>query len=212
MVKISYASWLGNDGLKAYLLTTHLPVQRNDEGDSWYVFTVDGGIIHETRILKTNGEEQTDFENSFSSLTSTITFRSAIDKPARAADSAQPKNTTEQWKGFQLELSSEEIEGSLIISFDQLIYLRGGVIYSDNCSNKDYINVDIVWTAYPSMIIVPNFLETIYMNKTIPISFLSSECMEFPTMLSLKVNYFKDNDNLGRVVSAMADYFKPTEF
>jgi hypothetical protein len=211
-MKVGYTTWLGIEGLKAYIVANHLPIQRNNEGTSWYVFASDDGIIHETRIVKDSGNDQVDFEASFSSLTAPLQIRSAHNKPYRMAASAQPENSTERWKGFHLELSTEETTGTITIGFDNLVFLRGGVIYSDSCSNKDYLDVDIVWKEYPSMIIMPNFLQTIHMNKIVPISFLSAECMNFPPMLALQITYHKFDDGKERVISAITDFFEPNSF
>jgi hypothetical protein len=67
-VNIGYATWLGAEGLKAYVQTHDLSVQRNDEGTAWYVFAVEGNVSHATRVLKDGGAEQTDFEASYSSM------------------------------------------------------------------------------------------------------------------------------------------------
>ena len=68
MNKVSYATWLGDDGLKQFVISNKLSLFRNDEGRSWHVFAIDGNVIHETRVFKDNGEEQTDFETNFSLL------------------------------------------------------------------------------------------------------------------------------------------------
>lgn len=66
---IGYATWLGTNGFKSVIIALGLSIQRNDENDAWYAFAIDGGVIHEVRILKDNGADHIDFESSYASLT-----------------------------------------------------------------------------------------------------------------------------------------------
>ena len=68
-MKISYATWLGSDGLKSYIVANKLDLFRNDEGGAWYVFAnSNNNVLHELRIFKDGGSDQTDFESNFASL------------------------------------------------------------------------------------------------------------------------------------------------
>jgi len=77
---VGHATWLGADGLKQYALDNALAVQRNDENVAWRVFVMDSGVMHETRILKDSGAEQTDFEASWSSMKGRVVM-AAQDSP-----------------------------------------------------------------------------------------------------------------------------------
>lgn len=67
-MKIGYGSWLGSTGLKAQVIANKWNLLYNDEGSSWYVFIIDCGILHETRIFKDGGDDQNDFETNFKAL------------------------------------------------------------------------------------------------------------------------------------------------
>jgi len=88
---ISYPTWLGADGLKLFATTTSLAVHRTDEGAAWRVFIADGPVCHETRVLKDESEEQTDFEASYAALAgralqATIPFTGKNESAPVAAD------------------------------------------------------------------------------------------------------------------------------
>lgn len=67
-MKIGYASWLGSDGLKAFVTASGLNIFRNEEADAWYVFAINGAVTHETRVFKDGGADLIDLESSFESL------------------------------------------------------------------------------------------------------------------------------------------------
>jgi hypothetical protein len=75
MRTIGYPSWLGEDGLKVYVLSHALKIQRSDEGGAWLVFATDAhGNTHEARVHKpAEGEDPsddlTDFLASYRALT-----------------------------------------------------------------------------------------------------------------------------------------------
>jgi hypothetical protein len=211
MNTIGYTTWLGIDGLKAFVSAKKIPVNRIDEGYSWHIIATDGNITHECRIFKDNGTDHTDFETSYESLNSAMAVRADLGRPQRVSPSSQPGNTTEKWKGYHVEIAENETEKTILINFPNDVFLRGGNIYSDDCSCKDYFTVDVVWTEYPAMVIYPNLLETIYMTKNTFIPFISAECMKFPPMLSLQITYYKYNDSVARCVSAVANFYEPNQ-
>lgn len=177
-MKIGYGTWLGEDGLKQFVLAHGLPVQRNDEGDAWYVFACDGPAIHEARILKTDpaSEDQTDFETAFSSLTgrnvtpvldyvnkNTVSPRTSDGKPiylpnlfpggvtlyiSGSGDGAGYGN------GNNLQVSRDTAGSSTVeFGFNDWVYIAGGGCQWKDAAIGDYLSLE---AFAPASTVTPN--------------------------------------------------------
>ena len=104
-MKIGYATWLGSTGLKAFVAANSLNLFRADEGVAWYVFAISGDIIHEARIFKDDGADQTDFESSFASLSKNIPISIYI-QPFSSKTLPNGKKLFARTTGFQATLTA----------------------------------------------------------------------------------------------------------
>ena len=110
-MKIGYPAWLGSDGLRAIIIANTLKVLFNDEGASWYVFAIDGGVTHETRIFKDNGADQTDFETNYKP-----TANKKIDQ--RDSEGVYLQRNKITTAGWHYQLHGLEFETSKLNSFE----------------------------------------------------------------------------------------------
>lgn len=209
MILMEVASW---NEFKTLVNEKKLLVQYR-ESPEWYELYASEApaFIWHISIEKTT-EAGGDFEANFLvNANLPLETKASADSPRRVVPTAQPRDTTEKWKGYHVELAPTELLKTILINFPINVFLRGGVIYSDDSSCKDYFTVDVVWTAYPAMVIYPNLLETIYMLPNMQIPFISAECMKFPSMLSLQITYYKFDDGKDRCISAIANFFEPPQ-
>lgn len=184
-----------------------------EESEFWYrIYAAEGNAFLWKVSLQKGSSDAINFEETCKESANTaLEVKASAESPRRLVPTAQPLNTTEKWKGYHAEMGANEPVKTILINFPIDVFLRGGLIYSDDCSCKDYFTVDVVWTAYPAMIIYPNLLETIYMLPNMQIPFISSECMKFPSMRSLQITYNKFDDGKDRCISAIANFFEPPQ-
>lgn len=206
---IEISSWVD---YKALISNKKLLIQF-EESDSWYrLYAPEAESFLWNTALQKGTEDANDFETNFKADANTpLETKATASAPLRVVPTAQPGNTTEKWRGYHTELAASDLVKTILINFPIDVFLRGGLIYSDDCSCKDYFTVDVVWTTYPAMVIYPNLLETIYMLPNMQIPFISAECMKFPTMLSLQITYHKFDDGKDRCISAIANFFEPPQ-
>jgi hypothetical protein len=172
-MQVGYESWLGASGLKAFITSSGLACQRNDEGTAWYVFAVDGGIVHETRLFKEDppSAEQADFESTFASLTgraltgvlayrdkTTVTPATSDGKPivmpsffpggvyfyvTGAGDDCAASPAT-RGNGQAFALASDEAGTQEVeFQFCDWLYLSGGGIMCDGAAIGDFISMKL---------------------------------------------------------------------
>jgi hypothetical protein len=210
MQQLNILSW---SKYKMLIASKKLCLQYADSGDTYVLYAPENGeLLWHISIPKDGGDDQLDFEANYKdSANASLEMKAAPNSPRRVAPTAQPLNTTEKWKGYHMEMAADELEKTILISFPIDVYLRGGSIFSGDCTCNDSITVDIVWTDYPANIIYPNLLENIYMMKGIQLPFVSAECMKFPPMLSLQITYHKEDDSKTRCVTAIANFFEPPQ-
>jgi hypothetical protein len=191
--------------------TKRLLLQYTEDETSYWVFAIEENISWET-VFPKGSEDATDFELHWkASSNQPLEIKASAVSPHRVVPTAQPLNTTEKWKGYHMEMAANELDKTILINFPIDVYLRGGSVFSGDCTCNDYITVDVVWTEYPATIIYPNLLENIHMMRGIQLPFVSAECMKFPTMLSLQITYHKEDDSKTRCVTAIANFFEPPQ-
>lgn len=194
--------------LKAKLLL----IQYSETATTYEIFAPESATFLWTICLLKDSDDALDFEQNFKKdANQPLEVKATSTQPQRVVPTAQPLNTTEKWKGYQVNLTAQDTEQVVLVNFPVDVWLRGGSIYSIDASPQDYITVDVVWTDYPQTIIYPNLLENIYLLPGIQIPFISAECMKFPTMLSLAITYHKYDDSKTRCVSATANFFEPPQ-
>jgi hypothetical protein len=152
-MKIGHASWLGSTGLKAFVVANSLNLFREDEGAAWYVFSINGDVIHETRIFKDGGSDQADFESSFSSL-SLSNPASSIIQPFASKTLQNGKKLYARTTGFQAALTA----GANVITYTA-IYPWAKVIGIEviNCEALDTANLKVIDTATGTYSTIPNY-------------------------------------------------------
>jgi|WetSurMetagenome_2_1015567.scaffolds.fasta_scaffold94745_1 hypothetical protein len=197
---------------KALVASKKLLIQYDESSNDYKLYAIEGGaFIWATTLNKDSGTDVTDFETNFKpTANAPIENKADTGRPERIAPSPQPNNTTEKWKGFHLEIAANETTKTVDISFDSDIYLKGGLLYSDDCDCEDYVKADVVAKANPAYVVKSNILKDVYMIKNLMIPFMSSECMFLPATVMLRVTYTKGTPtDTERCISAMADYFEP---
>jgi hypothetical protein len=197
---------------KALIATKKLLIQYSENQNAYDLFAPEGQMfLWSYSIAKDGGADQTDFETNFKpTANAPLENKADFGRPDRVAPSPQPNNTTEKWKGFHLEMGTDVTSATVDIAFDVDVYLKGGILYSDDCDCEDYVKADVVAKANPAYVIKSNILKDVYMLPNSIIPFMSSECMFLPATVMLRVTYTKgDPTNTARCISAMADYFEP---
>jgi len=187
-----------------------LLMQYSDDGTNYEIFASEHGEFNWHITLSKGTSDATDFENNFKSAANApLETKSDAGRPERVAPSPQPNNTTEKWKGFHIEIAAEDTTAVFDISFDTDVYLKGGIIYSDDCDCEDYVKADVVLKSNPAYVVQADLLKDVYMLPNLIIPFMSSECMYMPATVMLRVTYTKGTPtDTARCISAMADYFK----
>lgn len=196
---------------KTLVATKLLLMQYTELGSKYDVYASEGLFMWHCSIDKVTptSSDQTDFETNFkSTANAALENKAAAGRPERVAASPQPNNTTEKWKGFHVEMDITDSSAIIDITFDTSVYLKGGIIYSNDCSNGDHIKADIVLKANPAYVIKANILQNVYMLQNTIIPFMSSECMLMPSTVMLRVTYTKTDTETKMSVSALADYFE----
>jgi len=197
---------------KALVIAKKLLIQYSETPQNYDIYGAEDKTFLWTYSILKETADATDFETNFKDeANQPIEVKATATAPQRVVPTAQPSDTTEKWKGYHIEMTTLETSKTILINFPLDVFLRGGSIFSQDADDQDYFTVDIVWTDYPSTIIYPNLLETIYMMKNVQIPFISAECMKFPTMLSLQITYHKVNDLQTRHISAIANFFEPPQ-
>jgi hypothetical protein len=210
MQQVNIPSWAT---FKELLQNKALLLQYAEVDDTYLLYAAEAGVfLWHTSLMKDSGEDVCDFETNYKAIANQpLEVKATAGAPLRTVATAQPRNTTEKWKGYSAEMTAEETEKTILINFPIEVWLRGGSIFSDDAQFGDHITVDVVWTEYTALIIYPNLLENIFMRGGVPIPFVSSECMKFPPMLSLQITYHKVDDSKVRYISAIANFFEPPQ-
>lgn len=208
MQRMMIQSWTE---FKSLVSNKKLLIQYVEGAGDYNVYASEAGEFMWAAILqKDGGADVTDFETNFkASANQPIENKADVGRPKRVATSPQPNDTTEKWKGFHMEIGTEETSKTIDISFDGLVYLKGGTVYSNDCSTLDHMKVDVVAKANPAYVIKANILSGIYMLPGNKINFLSSECMMIPSTVMLRVTYTKGTTtDTARSISMLIDYFE----
>lgn len=197
-------------GFKALVNSKQLLIQYTESEAVYELFAPEAGSFMWATSLLKGTSDATDFENNFKpTANASLENKAGIGRPERVAASPQPNNTTEKWKGFHVEIGAEESAKTIDISFDTTVYLKGGTVYSNDCSSLDHVKADVVAKANPAYVIKANVLDGIFMLPGDKINFMSSECMLMPSTVMLRVTYTKGTPtDTARSVSALADYFE----
>ena len=166
-------------------------------------------FLWEICLLK-GSADATDFEQNYKTTSNqALEIKGGAGKPDRVAASAQPIGTTESWKGFHHESPAGESSFTFDIWIGASVYLRGGHIYSDDCTCEDYVSADIVLKDDPTVILVPKILDQVYLLPNTLIPFVSEESMEMPAVAMIRATYTKKTgDTSARCLSALMDFFK----
>lgn len=198
------------DRFKTLISSKKILIQYIDDGDGYVIVAPeDGVILWRIRLLKGTADA-TDFDNNFAATANRpLEIKADFGRPIRTTPSPQPNNTTEAWKGFHIDLATDDETGTMDISFGADVYLKGGEIYSEDADPADKLKVDVVLVSNPATVVTADLLKDVYMLKNYPIRFISSECMWLPSTVMLRVTYTKKSgDTTTRSISALADYFR----
>lgn len=206
MIEMTTDSW---SEFKNIVVTKKgLPLQFQEKAGYYQVLAQEGLFVWSYNLLKDGGADVTDFETSFKAdANQPLEIRGSAGRPARVAASAQPRGTTEKWKGFSKVDTGGESSFTFDIGFDSLVYLRGGTIYSPDAVDGDLVRADGVLKASPTTVVLPNLLDTVDVVPGISIDFLSAEAMALAPEVMIRATYTKADTN-GRKLKAKMDYFQ----
>lgn len=206
MISMPVATW---SEYKALVSSKKLLIQYSQLESKYLLVAIEGQALAWTiSLLQDEGEDVSDFENNFKSAANKpIEVKAASNRPPRVSASPQPDSTTERWKGYEIDCTSEDASKAIDISFGALIYLRGGMIYSKDVTNGDKAKVEIqtqiggVWTT----IMTP--MEDLFLVNGMRMEVVSPECMEFATTLRLKVTFTPAATGTAKKVYLVLDYY-----
>jgi hypothetical protein len=206
MITMNVATW---SDFKTLVAAKKILMQYTDDGGKYHVFAIEHpGIAWAIRLLKDGSADVEDFEDNFkTNANKPLEVRSSSVRPPRVTASPQPDGTTETWKGFEIEFGTEDTEKSVYVTFDTIIYLRGGYMLADNVLDGDVLNATVeafngsTWNevSHP-MIDVP-------LSTKGKIEVVSPECLDFPTYLRLKVTITSQAGS-ARKYRGYLDYYK----
>jgi len=139
-MKISYETWLGSTGLKQKISTNKWNLLFNDEGVSWYIFTNDNGVLHETRIFKSDSpsDEQVDFEAGLSTYKN-ISQGADLKSAPEVLPFAQPTYRTKRDAIADLISVAKNTTGDIDFLLTAERYVQGGTLIVENAEIGDYI-------------------------------------------------------------------------
>lgn len=205
MQDIEVGSWAD---YKTLVSNKKLLMQYEQVGSRYRIFSPEADSFMWITTLVKGTEEATDFETNFKATANQpLEVKGEAGKPMRFSPTSQPNNTVEKWKGFHLEIPAEDSTATMDIQFDANVYLRGGCIYSSDCSVDDHLTASVVLKANPSYVIIADLLKDVYMAPGLMIPFLSAECMSLPSTAMLRVTYTKADTTSDRNISAIADFY-----
>jgi hypothetical protein len=207
MEVMNVSSWTE---FKTLVSEKQLLPQYREDARAYELFAAEGQVFMWTILLLKGSSEANDFESGLKAQSNKpIEIKGGAGKPQRTAASAQPLGTVESWKGFHKESAAGEATFTFDIWIGAPVYLKGGVLYSDDCTCEDFVSADIVLKANPSVVIVPKILDTVYLLPNAMIPFMSEESMLLPAEAMIRATYTKkEGDTAARCLSALMDFFK----
>jgi hypothetical protein len=195
--------------MKSLVSTKQLLLQFVENAGSYELAASEGqSFIWSYSMSKENTSEILDFETNFKAKANApLENKAGVGRPERVAASPQPNNTVEHWKGYQITLEQGQTTAYVDIEFSTDVYLKGGRIISLDVDGDDYISVEARVRANDA-IYLPGLIETAYMLPNVALSFLSEECMLFPSILKLRINLTCPAADKGITANVLVDFFK----
>jgi hypothetical protein len=193
---------------KTLVSSKMLLMQYSETASTYHVFSSEANVFMWCISLLKGSSDGTDFENNYkSTINKPLENKAGAGRPERVAASPQPNNTVEHWKGYQIALTSGNQSAYVDVEFSADIYLKGGRIISLDVDEDDYVSVEARLKSNDA-VYMPGLIETAYMLPNVALSFLSEECMLFPSILKLRITLTCPAADKNVTANILVDYFK----
>lgn len=186
MQAMNIASW---SDFKTIVAAKKLSMQYTETDTRFAIFAPEAAIfLWQTTLLK-NTEDGDDFEDNFKAgANQPIEIKGGTGRPIRVSTSPQPLETVQRWKGFEVSFGLLDTTKTIYVAFDELVYLRGGVLLQDNVKNGDILDVWVqVDTGGGTWVDYLKIMDAVPLSIENSVDVVSAESMEFATNLRLKI-------------------------
>jgi len=197
---------------KSMILSKALLMQYTQRDNIYDIYAPEAQTFLWHIVLAVDSDDAIDFDTNYkSACNKPLEIKAGAGRPIRAVPSAQPINTIQKFKGYQLIVAANATTASLDISFATDIYIKGGVVFSPTGFEiGDSVSMDAIYIANGA-VIVPKLLDTIYLQtNTTPLNFVSTESMSLPSACKLTATITCPNGatiNTQRVLNIAVEYF-----
>jgi hypothetical protein len=198
---------LSYSDFKSRLTSKALQVQYVQTPGSYFLFAIEAGVISWQTNLIIGSSDANDFETNLKpTANAPMEIKAGAGRPMRVSSSPQPINTVQHFKGYQLALQATQTTAYIDVSFDSLVYIKGGHFYCSSILTGDNVSVDLLYGAN-DMVILPGIVDTCYLVPNTPIPFESAESMALAPQLKLRITLKGSTSLTARTVYIIAEYF-----